>query len=60
MGTYVGVGVVHTHPNLAKPGRPTENPFLPDLFKKFPARTHAITFGRKAPVRYFRLQGILK
>ena len=33
-----------------KPSDPTENLFLPNVFKKFPARIHAVPFGRNGPI----------
>ena len=40
----------YTGQSGAKPSGPTENLFLPNVFKKFPARIHDDTFGRNGPI----------
>ena len=60
-------GRTHIAQSGAKPSGLQENLFLPNVFKKFPARIHAVTFGRNGPIqekskmdRLRRIGGTLK
>ena len=46
--------------STAKPSGPTENLFLPNVFKNYSNHTHKVTFGRNGVIRYFRNGGTLK
>ena len=48
----------HIAQSAAKSSCATENRFLPNVFKKFPAHIHENTFGRNGVIRYFRNGGV--